>query len=429
MPARTIGLSDDTVVLFEPLYWDPVNRTGTENVVGGRQDLLPRFAGWIRVEVSLKRLQAKAWQSLVQQALMMVLLAAVTIFIVGKTIRRLSQDLEKSEAKLQETIDTALDAVVTIDAAGTIIEWNVQAERTFGWSEQEAVGRLLDSLIIPAGGREAHRRQLAQFLESRETAHLNRRVELTAIRKDGGEFPVEWSMTPIWVNNECVFSSFIRDITERKQAEDAQRSYWTQLEREASMRTEVLKDLQQAKDLAESASQAKSMFMANMSHEIRTPMNGILGMSELLLQTQLSEKQHHFADIVYRSGAALLKLINDVLDLSKVEAGKIELERIRFDLVKTVREVMDLYVEPAHGKGIKLTCVLAESVPSVLQGDPVRLRQILMNLVSNALKFTEQWKRHAHGLDGGRVGLSRYRAIRSPRYGNRCRARCAGQDL
>ena len=385
-----VDLSDDTVVVFEPLFWDPVHRTGTESALGGGQDPLPRFAGWIRIEMSLKRLKVEAWQSLIQQALIIALLAVATIFVVGKTIRRLSQDLEKSEAQLRETIDTALDAVVTIDAAGTITAWNVQAKVIFGWSEQEAVGRPLDSLIIPAGGREAHRRELAKFLGSRETAHSNRRVEVTAIRKDGGEFPVEWSMTPIWVNNACVFSSFIRDITERKQAEDAQRSYWTQLEREASLRTEVLKDLQQAKDLAESASQAKSMFMANMSHEIRTPMNGILGMSELLLQTQLSEKQHHFADTVYRSGAALLKLINDVLDLSKVEAGKIELERIRFDLVKTVREVMDLYVEPAHGKGIKLTCVLAESVPSVLQGDPVRLRQILMNLVSNALKFTER---------------------------------------
>ena len=385
-----VGLSDDTIVLFEPLFWDPVNRTGTENAVGGGQDLLPRFAGWIRVEVSLKRLQAKAWQSFVQQALMVVLLATVAIFVVGKTIRRLSQDLEKSEAQLRETINTALDAVVTTDAVGTIVEWNVQAERTFGWSEQEAVGRPLDSLIISAGGREAHRRQLAQFLESREPAHLNRRVELTAIRKDGGEFPVEWSMTLIWVNNACVFSSFIRDITERKQAEDAQRSYWAELELEASMRTEALQALQQAKELAESASQAKSVFLANMSHEIRTPMNGILGMSELLLQTQLSEKQHHFADTVYRSGAALLKLINDVLDLSKVEAGKIELERNRFDLAKTVREVMDLYVELAHGKGIKLTCVLAESVPTILLGDPLRLRQILMNLVSNALKFTER---------------------------------------
>jgi PAS domain S-box-containing protein len=385
-----VGLSDDIVVVFEPLFWDPQHRTGTESADGEGLTPLPRFAGWIRIEISLKSLQAEAWQSLGQLVLIMVVLALATIFVVGKTIRRLSHEIEESEARLRETIDTALDAVVTIDAAGTITGWNVQAKSIFGWSEKEAVGRPLDSLIIPAQDRDAHRQRLAQLLESRKTALLNRRVELTAVRKDGSEFPVEWSMTPIWINNAYVFSSFIRDITERKEAEEAQISYQRQLEREASLRTEALKALQEAKDLAESASQAKSHFLAHMSHEIRTPMNGILGMSELLLQTQLSEKQQHFADTVYRSGAALLKLINDVLDLSKVEAGKIELERIRFDLVKTVREVMDLFVEPAHSKGIELTYVLAESVPTVLQGDPVRLRQILMNLVSNGLKFTER---------------------------------------
>jgi PAS domain S-box-containing protein len=384
-----IGLGDDTIVIFEPLYRDPLYRMGTESVVEGKQELLPTLAGWIRVEISLKRLQAEAWQSLVQQALTMSLLAAATIFIVGKTIRRLSQNLEKSEAQLLKTIDTALDAVVTTDAAGMITAWNAQAKTIFGWSEQEALGRPLDSLIIPAGGRDGYRRELAHFLESRETQFLNQRIERTAVRKEGGEFPVEWSMSPIWINNECVFSSYIRDITERKQAEDAQSSYRIQLEHEVSMRTEALKALREAKELAESASRAKSDFLAHMSHEIRTPMNGILGITELLQQTELSEKQHHFVDIVYRSGATLLKLINDVLDFSKVEAGKIELECIRLDLPKTVSEVTDLFSEQVQRKGITLTYVLAESVPSVLQGDPVRLQQVLMNLVSNAVKFTQ----------------------------------------
>ncbi len=385
-----IGLSDDIIVIFEPLYGDPLFRTGTDSVVEGKQERLPPFAGWIRIEVSLKRLRAEAWQLLVQQALTMALLAAATIFIVSKTIRGLSQNIEKSEARLQKTIDTALDAVVTTDAAGMITGWNVQAETVFGWSEQEALGRPLDSLILPVSGRDGYRRELARILETRETQVVSKRLEFTAVRKDGGEFPVEWSMSQIWLNNDCMFSSFIRDITERKQAEDAQSNYRMQLEREVSMRTEALEALREAKDHAESASRAKSEFLAHMSHEIRTPMNGILGMTELLLQTELSEKQHHFVDTVYRSGSTLLRLINDVLDFSKVEAGKIELEHIRFDLVKTVREVTDLFVEQAQGKGINLTCSLVESVPSVLQGDPVRLQQILMNLVNNAVKFTKQ---------------------------------------
>ncbi len=385
-----VGLSEDTIVIFEPLYEGPLYRTGTESAVGGKPEQLPAFAGWIRIEISLKRLQAEAWQSLVQQALTMALFTVATIFIVGKTIRGLSHNLERSEAQLQKTIDTALEAVVTTDAAGAITGWNVQAEIIFGWSEQEALGRPLDSLILPAGGRDGYRRELARYLELHETKAVSQRLELTAVRKAGGEFPVEWSMSPMWVNNECIFSSFIRDITERKKAEDAQSNYRTQLETEVSMRTEALEALKQAKDLAESASRAKSDFLAHMSHEIRTPMNGILGMTELLQHTELSEKQHHFVDVVHRSGAALLKLINDVLDFSKVEAGKIELEHIRFDLAKTVSEVTDLFVEQAADKGVKLTCALAESVPSVLLGDPVRLQQILMNLVNNAVKFTNQ---------------------------------------
>jgi PAS domain S-box-containing protein len=385
-----VGLSDDTVVIFEPVYQDPLYRTGTENAFEDGHDRAPKFAGWIRIEMSLGRLKAEAWQSLVLQILTMALLTVATIFVVGKTIRRLSQNLESSERRLRKTIDTALDAVVTIDTGGAIVAWNIQAEVIFGWSEQEAIGEPLESIIIPARYREAHRQELARFRESHETSLLNRRVELTAMRKDGAEFPVEWSMTAISVDGGYVLTSFIRDITERRQAEEAQGKYRARLELEAVMRTETLKALEEAKNFAEAASKTKSKFLAHISHEIRTPMNGILGMTQLLRQTQLSTKQEHFVDTVYRSGASLLTLLNDVLDLSKVEAGKVELERIRFDLDKTVREVVDLLVDQAEGKGIKLTCVLDESIPSVLQGDPVRLQQVLMNLVSNALKFTER---------------------------------------
>jgi len=143
-------------------------------------------------------------------------------------------------------------------------------------------------------------------------------------------------------------------------------------------------------EAAEAASRAKSQFLANMSHEIRTPMNGILGMSELLLQTPLSDKQRRFAKAVHSSGTALLAIINDILDFSKAEAGKLQLERIRFDLRKTVKEVMELFVESAHGKAIELVCDLSDAIPLVFKGDPVRLRQVLINLVSNAMKFTDR---------------------------------------
>jgi signal transduction histidine kinase/DNA-binding response OmpR family regulator len=141
---------------------------------------------------------------------------------------------------------------------------------------------------------------------------------------------------------------------------------------------------------AEEASRAKSQFLANMSHEIRTPMNGILGMTELLLDTPLSDTQRRFADTVHRSGEALLGIINDILDFSKIEAGKLELESIDLNIWQLIEDVGELLAEPAHVKGLELVCRIGDGVPEHVRGDPVRLRQIITNLASNAIKFTER---------------------------------------
>ena len=148
--------------------------------------------------------------------------------------------------------------------------------------------------------------------------------------------------------------------------------------------------LKVAKEAAEAASIAKSQFLANMSHEIRTPMNGVLGMAELLQATQLTDKQRHLADSVHRSGNALLGIINEILDFSKIEAGKLELEHLEFELREMVEEAVDLFAESAGRKGLGLTCFLPEDIPDRAIGDPGRLRQILLNLVGNTVKFTQR---------------------------------------
>ncbi len=291
--------------------------------------------------------------------------------------------LRENEARTSLIIDTALDAVMTMDHMGRIIEWNAQAEQVFGWSAHEVIGRDVADTIFPLSYRLSYRDYVQRLLEPRDVPLSNRLVEMIGLGRDGREFPVEIAMTPLAVEGAVIFSAFIRDITSRKEAEQAQKNYARQLEH-------INQQLDAALREAKAATEAKSSFLATMSHEIRTPMNGVIGMTGLLLETALTEEQREYAETVHSCGDHLLTIINDILDFSKIEAGKLDLEVIEFDLRLAIDESLDLVAERASSKGLNLACLFHADVPRNLLGDPGRLRQVVMNLTANAIKFTER---------------------------------------
>ena len=272
----------------------------------------------------------------------------------------------QSEARTRMIIETALDGVVTTNASGIITDWNTQAELMFDVARTEAIGQPLTTYLSAAHSSPVA--DAGMVLSGLAPgAILNRRVESIGRTGSGLEFPVEIATSCLAINGAQQFTTFIQNISERKQQEEA---------------------LRRAKDAAEAASQAKSQFLATMSHEIRTPMNGVLGMTELLLATQLNERQRRYADTVHTSGTNLLHIINDILDFSKIEAGRLVLEHIPFDLRQLLTETSTIFNEQAQKKGLSLTVTIAQDLPVTLCGDPHRLRQILTNFISNALKFT-----------------------------------------
>jgi PAS domain S-box-containing protein len=284
------------------------------------------------------------------------------------TINWMLDRLQESEEKFRKISASAQDAIIMIDSEGNISFWNTAAERIFGHSSQEALGQELCAVLAPERYYEACREAFSKFQRVGQGALVGKTTELEALRKDGTRFPIELSLSGVKLGSKWNAIGIIRDITERKQAED---------------------ELRQAKEKAEVATHAKSEFLANMSHEIRTPMNAIIGMTELLLDSGLSSEQREYAEIIRNGGDDLLAIINDILDFSKIESGKLELEERTFNLRDCVEGALDLLAPKAAEKGLELVYIVDNQTPEALAGDVTRLRQILVNLLSNAVKFTE----------------------------------------
>lgn len=292
-------------------------------------------------------------------------LAAEAFNNMANNIESLIASLGKSESKnklLATIVEQSSEAIWTKDLAGTVTSWNSGAAGMFGYPPSEALGRALNVEESTQDEEQARARRLA--------AGEKFSYDARAVTKSGTTIDIQVSVAPLLDDaNQCIGSIAVaRDVTQHKRSEEA---------------------LRLAREAAESASHAKSSFLARMSHEIRTPMNGVLGMTELLLETGLTSTQRKYAETVQRSGQNLLGIINDLLDFSKIEAGKLELEHVDMDLRRTIEDIVELLAERAHVKGLELACSIPASLVTHLRGDPLRLGQVLTNLVGNAIKFTE----------------------------------------
>lgn len=281
---------------------------------------------------------------------------------------RLEESLRASEARNAATIATALDAVVWMDAESRVVEFNPAAEAMFGFSREYAMGRQLAHLIIPERLRAAHARGVARVLAGGASDVLGARLEMVALHADGHEFPVELAISAIEGEESALFTAFMRDISDRRRAERA---------------------LADARDEALRAAEAKSEFLATMSHEIRTPMYGVIGTLDLLRLTDLDREQRDLVRVMHDSARGLVEIINEVLDFSKLEAGKVQLADDPFCLRDVVESVAELLGPEARQKGLRLATHVAGEIPERVLGDAGRLRQVLLNLVGNAVKFTD----------------------------------------
>lgn len=269
--------------------------------------------------------------------------------------------------QLSSIIDIAENAIVCTDEAQRIVFFNQGAQRVFGWAAEEVVGASLE-LLIPERFRPGHGERVAGFRHGgRPARRMGERGIIYAVRKDGSEFPAEATISKSEADGRVILTAILQDISERKAYE---------------------RELETAKDRAEAAMQAKSMFLANMSHEIRTPLNAVIGMTSLLLHTDINEEQRDYTETIRSSSEALLSIINDLLDYSKLEVGRLDLERHAFEVRRCVEDALDLLAPAASEKNLDLAYMLEPGVPATILADATRLRQVLVNLLSNAVKFT-----------------------------------------
>ena len=321
-----------------------------------------------------------------------------------KNLRQLNQELEDrvaartdelehvnaalaiKEEETRSVVEHMVDCVVTTDERGFILSANPVMEKLFGYTPSEVIGQDV-AIIVPEPDRSRHQGYMEHYCRTGKGqeyvggAHgIGRGREVEGVHKDGALIPVYLAVSEYFVGDERHFTGVMRDIREH---------------------VRIMKDLEQASKEAEQANKAKSAFLAAMSHEIRTPMNGVVGMIDMLRQTSLSGYQVEMANLIRDSAYDLLDIIEDILDFSKIEAGKLEIERVPMSLTGVVEKACSVLEQLAVRKNVELTLFTDPAIPAKVMGDALRLRQVLINIVNNSIKFSS-------GLD--RIGQVSLRA-------------------
>jgi len=284
--------------------------------------------------------------------------------------------LSESEDRVRAVLDAALSAVIVMDSAGKVVDWNTRAEALFGWSHAQALGNKLSDLIIPPRFREAHERGMTHFLQTGEGPALNRLIELSALRRDGTEFPVEISISVLKAGHAVTFCGFVTDITERKRAQEEILKLNTTLEQRVAERTAQL----------EAANKELESFSYSVSHDLRAPLRHISGFAELLGQSQadLNDAGKRYLSIISGAAGQMGALIDDLLVFSRM--GRAEMRRVSVKMDELVSEVVREMDHDLAGRNIAWDI---GSLPEIT-GDRAMLKQVWVNLISNAVKYTQQ---------------------------------------
>jgi PAS domain S-box-containing protein len=336
---------------------------------------------WLGSEYSNHRLPLRAYVSIGATGLMLIAVAGLLILLWN---RKLQQKVDKrtrqyadSEERLRQFFENSPDDVFVVDQAGQIVAVNSRACESMKMNKQELLSKTVYDLVPPAFHEDVDHNMRMWF-----SGEL-RQCEGTSLASDGSVSPIEMTGNLLELNGQNVLQLHARDITLRKEAEE-------KIHAARQLAEEARELAENSRELAENASLAKSEFLANMSHEIRTPLNGIVGMAQLLVDTHLTSEQQNCTETILQSTTGLLNIINHVLDISKIEAGQMDLRSSPIDLRSMCDNIHDFFRPQMENSSVTLSCECAEDVPFYVTGDEGLIEQILVNLVGNAVKFTHQ---------------------------------------